>query len=69
MGVAGDRLEARIAAAYTLRQFDADARRLGVTRMAGRAARDRKYLSDTLQSLGGEPWAYSSVRDNSWVPN
>lgn len=65
---ATDLLEARIATAYTLRDFDDDARRIGIERMVGRAARERKIITDTLRSLGGIPWPFSAKRDNSWLP-
>ena len=60
-------LVARAAAALTLQQFDNDARRLGLTRMVGRLARDRKYIVDSLKAWGGEPWPFSPDGDNSWV--
>lgn len=63
-----DALEVRSAAALTLQQFDCDLRRLGITRIAGRIARDRRYVVDSLRAMGGEPWEYSPTEDNSWLP-
>jgi hypothetical protein len=65
---AADRLEARIATAITLRQFDEDSRRMRIQRIVGRIARERKMITETLIELGGAPWPYSSVGDNSWLP-
>ena len=68
MGKKRDLLEGRAAAAITLRQFDSEARRMGITRMAGRIARERKYIVEALKAHGGQSWNYSSTADNSWIP-
>lgn len=60
-------LEARSASAMTLREFDANARRLGITQMAGRLARERSFIVDSLKAFGGEAWGYSPEGDNSWI--
>jgi len=67
MGYYADMLEARVAVALTLRQFDDDARRLGITKMVGSPAKERRYICESLSAFGGSPWPYSSTADNSWV--
>lgn len=68
MGQQRDLLDARVAAALTLRGFDAQCREMGLTSMAGRAAQERRFITDTLNALGGVPWPYNPTEDNSWIP-
>ena len=68
IGVKENFLESRAASALTLRQFDDDARRMGVRRLAGRLARQRDLLVDMLTDVGGQPWPYSPDVDKSWLP-
>lgn len=68
VGVKEDLIESRAASALTLRQFDDDARRMGVRHLAGRLAKQRNLLVDLLTAVGGQPWPYSPDVDNSWLP-
>ena len=68
MGVAAERLEARVAAANLLKRFDAEARRMGLQRMSGRPGSERKRIVEMLRTLGGESWPYSPSGDKSWLP-
>lgn len=67
MGDTRDLLEARNAAAMSLRAFDWVARSRGVKRMAGSLAQERHILCENLMIFGGQPWRYSSNGDNSWL--
>jgi hypothetical protein len=67
MGYYADVLEARSATAMTLRQFDDAARRLGITQIVGRSAKDRRSIAAALSAFGGTVWHYSPDGDNSWV--
>lgn len=64
---ARERFEYRSAAAMTLRDFDANLRRLRVKTLPYRMVEERRVLTRTLTSLGGQAWPYSSSGDNSWV--
>lgn len=64
---AADLLEARIAAAYALREFDQGSRRMNVKKLIGQPLRERNAMAATLTALGGEPWPYSPDVDNSWL--
>lgn len=63
-----DLLEARIASAMTLRQFDEDFRRMKISKLVGKPSRDRASIEATLVALGGQSWPYSPDGDNSWLP-
>jgi hypothetical protein len=67
MGYYADVLEARAATAMTLRQFDDDARRLGLTQMVGTPAKQRRSIAAALSAFGGIVWPYSPEGNNSWV--
>ena len=60
-------LEARAAAAFTLKEFDDEARAAGRQRLIGVTAKHRRILSDNLYIYGGQTWPYSAVEDNSWI--
>jgi len=60
-------MEARAAAALTLRDFDAGLRRVSVPKAVGKIGVERRKLAKNLRDLGGEPWPYSPMKDNSWV--
>lgn len=63
---AQDLLEARAAAALTLREFDRTGRRMNVS-MVGMVADMRELLVANLLSFGGEAWDYCPSKDNSWI--